>query len=101
MKALTALALAILMALSTTALAEEEKASCEQIASIAKTIMTSRQGGVSMVSVMGVARDSELLQKMTVDAYEQGRYFSKEIQERQIQNFHDKWYMWCFKIDAQ
>jgi len=56
MKTLTALTLAILMALSTTATALAKPASCEQIAELAKSIMTARQKGVSVVKMMGWAR---------------------------------------------
>ena len=98
MKTLTALTLAILMALSTTAAAEEEQASCEQIAELAKSIMTARQkGGVSMGALVGIAKGNALIEKMVVEAFESGRYSTKEIQDRQISEFRDKWFLWCFK----
>ena len=98
MKTLTALTLAILMALSTTALAEgEEQASCDQIANVAKSVMSGRQGGVSMGTLVGIAKGNALIEKMVVEAFESGRYSTKEIQDRQISEFRDKWFLWCFK----
>jgi len=99
MKALTALTLAILMALSTTALAAEgeEQASCEQIADVAKSVMSGRQGGVSMGALVGIAKGNALIEKMVVEAFESGRYSTKQVQDRQISEFRDKWFLWCFK----
>ena len=98
MKALTALTLAILIALSTTALAaEEEQASCDQIANVAKSVMSGRQAGVSMGAMVGIAKGNALIEKMVVEAFESGRYSTKEIQDRQISEFRDKWFLWCFK----
>ena len=97
MKTLTALTLAILMALSTTAAAEEEQASCEQIADLAKSIMTARQKGVSMVEMMGVGEDGSLTEVIVVDAYEEGRYRVEANQQRRIADFRDEWFMVCYK----
>jgi len=89
MKTLTALTLAILMALSTTASAEgEEQASCDQIANVAKSVMSGRQGGVSMGTLVGIAKGNAL---------KSGRYSTKQVQDRQISEFRDKWFLWCFK----
>ena len=97
MKTLTALTLAILMALSTTATALAKPASCEQIAELAKSIMTARQKGVSMVEMMGVGEDGSLTEVIVVDAYEEGRYRVEANQQRRIADFRDKWYMACYK----
>jgi len=98
MKTLTALTLAILMALSTTASAEgEEQASCDQIANVAKSVMSGRQGGVSMGTLVGIAKGNALIEKMVVEAFESGRYSTKQVQDRQISEFRDKWFLWCFK----
>ena len=97
MKTLTALTLAILMALSTTAAAEEEQANCEQIAELAKSIMTARQKGVSMVEMMGVGEDGSLTEVIVVDAYEEGRYRVEANQQRRIADFRDEWFMACYK----
>ena len=95
MKTLTALTLAILMALSTTATALAKPASCEQIAELAKSIMTARQKGVSMVEMMG--EDGSLTEVIVVDAYEEGRYRVEANQQRRIADFRDEWFMACYK----
>jgi hypothetical protein len=95
MKALTATILALLMALSAPALAKP--ASCEQIAELAKSIMTARQKGVSMVEMMGVGEDGSLTEVIVVDAYEEGRYRVEANQQRRIADFRDEWFMVCYK----
>jgi hypothetical protein len=99
MKTLTALTLAILMALSTTA-ASEEQASCEQIAGIAKSIMTAHQSGVSIVDMMAITKGNKLLQTITIEAYEGARYSTSTFKESEIAKFRDRWYMWCYKLQA-
>jgi hypothetical protein len=89
-------ATALLAALSAPVSAEKQ-ASCDQIAGIAKSIMVAHQKGVSMATMMGIAKGKDLIEKMTVDAYESNRYFTKEIQQRKIEDFRDRWYLWCFK----
>ena len=93
MKTLTATTLALLMALSAPALAKP--ASCEQIAELAKSIMTARQKGVSMVEMMG--EDGSLTEVIVVDAYEEGRYRVEANQQRRIADFRDEWFMVCYK----
>ena len=95
MKALTATILALLMALSAPALAKP--ASCEQIADLAKSIMTARQKGVSMVEMMGVGEDGSLTEVIVVDAYEEGRYRVEANQHRRVADFRDEWFMACYK----
>jgi len=92
--------LALLMALSTTAAAEmSEQARCEGYASYAETIMSARQGGVSMVVIM---RNSfGTMKKMVVEAYEVRRHLAPLWQDREIADFRDKWALWCFKIDTE
>jgi len=99
MKTLTATTLALLMALSAPALAKP--ASCDQIANVAKSVMSGRQGGVSMGTLVGIAKGNALIEKMVVEAYESGRYSTKEIQDRQISEFRDKWFLWCFKAESK
>ena len=95
MKALTATILALLMALSAPALAKP--ASCEQIAELAKSIMTARQKAVSMVEMMGVGEDGSMTEVIVVDAYEEGRYRVEANQQRRIADFRDEWFMVCYK----
>jgi hypothetical protein len=97
MKALTALTLAILMTLSTTAAADV----CKEKADIAAQLMGVRQMGVPMADVMAIFEGNALYTMMTVEAYETPRYVTKEIQERQIAKFRDKWYMLCYKVKAE
>jgi len=91
--------LALLMALSAPAQAEKEQARCEGYASYAETIMSARQGGVSMVVIM---RNSfGTMKKMVVEAYEVRRHLAPLWQDREIADFRDKWALWCFKIDTE
>ena len=87
--------LALLMALSVPA--QAEPASCQQIAELAKSIMTARQKGVSMSKVMEIAGDNKLFKEMMVDAYETGRYIVESNQRRETADFRDKWYLACYK----
>jgi len=98
MKALTALTLAILMALSTTALASVNPELCSKLSTTAGNIMLKRQEGVSMVRIMAMMGDSATLQSMVVEAYEVRRHPAPMWQEREIDDFRDKWYLACYKL---
>ena len=87
--------LALMMALSVPA--QAEPASCEQIADLAKSIMTARQKGVSMSKVMELADGSALFESMIVNAYEVHRFKAPVWQEAEVAEFRDKWYMACYK----
>jgi len=50
-----------------------------------------------MGALVGIAKGNALIEKMVVEAFESGRYSTKEIQDRQISEFRDKWFLWCFK----
>jgi hypothetical protein len=88
--------LVLLMALS--APAQAEQAYCENVADMAERIMELRQNGASAADVMAIAKGNDLLQAMTVEAYEGGRYRVEANQQREIADFRDEWYLWCFKV---
>ena len=87
--------LALLMALSTPAQADESY--CDQISGLAEAMMSSRQAGVSMAKAMKVTGDNDLFKAMMVDAYETARYSVESNQQRKIEDFRDKWYLACYK----
>ena len=94
MKALT---LALLIALSSPALATLTPELCSNLSETAGTIMQKRQEGVAMVRIMDLMGDSATLQSMVVEAYEVRRHPAPMWQKREINDFRDKWYMACYK----
>ena len=90
---IVATALATLMALSTNAASADL---CKVMADTAELMMQARQRGVPMQVIMDAA-EMKSHKRMVVEAYETPRYITKEVQLRQVQNFRDRWYMWCFK----
>ena len=73
---------------------------CKVMADTAELMMQARQQGVPMQPIMD-ATEMTSHKRMVVEAYETPRYITKEVQLRQVQNFRDKWYMWCFKDKNQ
>ena len=88
-----AIIMAILMALSATAAADQ----CKMTGDIAEMMMKARQVGVPMQEMMAVSQDNELRAAMVLDAYEVPRFTTEKFQKRQEQDFRDKWYMACYK----
>ena len=95
MKALT---LALLIALSTPTMASVTPELCSKLSTTAGNIMLKRQEGVSMVRIMAMMGDSATLQSMVVEAYEVRRHPAPMWQEREIDDFRDKWYLTCYKL---
>ena len=80
---------------STTAVAEEKQASCEDIAAVAESIMKSRQAGVPATKMIELTKDTPLFKTLTVMAYERPRYNTDEVQQRIIRDFTDDIYLEC------
>ena len=95
MKALT---LALLIALSTPTMAAFTPKLCSDLSNTAATIMEKRQGGVAMVRIMDIMGDSKIMQAVVLDAYEVRRHPAPMWQEREIDDFRDKWYRACYKL---
>jgi len=89
------LILALLIAVSTPALAEKDY--CGYISSISKTIMKARQKGLSMQQVIEIVGSDTLLKEIVVSAYNKQRYMTEKFQERESDDFRDKWYLACYK----
>jgi hypothetical protein len=103
-------AMAILAALSTTASAELTE--CKMTSRFAGQVMSGRQSGVQMATVMDIAKEeaeagnnSQMLQSqelqavqlIIVDAYESPRFSTENYKARAISEFKNKWYLRCFK----
>lgn len=75
---------------------------CLQMHNVGKTIMGSRQNGVPLPQLMGLINESEEslrdpLKEITVEAYSQPRYNSKEMQKKAISEFANDLYVQCLK----
>ena len=95
MKALT---LALLIALSTPVFAAVTPELCSKLSDTAGTIMQKRQEGVAMGRIMDLMGESATLRSMVIEAYEVRRHPAPMWQEREIDDFRDKWYLTCYKL---
>ena len=93
-----ALTLALLIALSTPALSAVTPELCSDLSDTAGTIMQKRQEGVAMVRIMDLMGDSKIMQEIVVEAYEVRRHPAPFWQDREINDFRDKWYLTCYKL---
>ena len=76
---------------------QAEQASCEQIASLAESVMKARQGGSSMASLIAVAGESGIAKLMVESAFEVSRYSTDKFKNRTISDFRDEWYLICYQ----
>ena len=89
----------MLAALSTSALASEPvpmKATCDQIADLARLAMEARQIGAPMRMMMAGGKDT-IMADMIIEAYGHPAFTIKKNQDRAIQEFEDRWYLGCVK----
>lgn len=95
MKKILLIALALLAG---TSQADDDKSDtfCTAINSLAKSIMTARQQGVSLAQAIEVAEGSAI-KAIVLDAYERPRYRTEDNQQRQVVEFQDEWYMACLR----
>lgn len=96
MKKLLAIALTFTAA---TAFATEEVSTrefCKGISTLAEVVMTYRQVGTSVVTLME-ATSLPLAKLIIKEAYKMPRYSSGEYQRRAISDFRDEFYIQCLK----
>ncbi len=88
-----------LAALSTSAFAAEPapmKATCPQIAELARLAMEARQIGAPLRTMMAGA-EGTIMADILIEAYGHPAYRTSEVQDRAIQEFEDRWYLKCIK----
>lgn len=78
-----------------------DSSSCTLIGSLSKTIMTNRQNGVMMDTVMSVLRDNDpvtaYIRKIVIEAYKENLYTSDLVRERVITEFANKNMQICYE----
>lgn len=89
--------LALLLSLSTNA----AEIDCEQLSSIASTIMESRQAGVKLSKIIKLADSNSLIKEMAVSAYRKPAYNSEEYKQQEISEFANYWYIACLDANSE
>ena len=72
---------------------------CTAYAETAERIMTSRQLGVSMISVMEIIKDDALLVEMTKHAYKEPRWSTESMKQKAIQDFVNDFTSQCLEAE--
>ena len=75
-------------------------ASCEDIANLSKTIETKRQEGVTLVQMMSVEGINQV-KFIVLEAYKEPMMMGKEGKERVIDEFQNKIYGECLKVQEK
>lgn len=78
-----------------------EKASCEQMESLARSIMDARQSGIPLKKVMDIMKLDKAARAMTIYAYETPAYQVKENQQRKTDEFANEFYLECLKSEIK
>lgn len=87
--------------------ADSNEKDCRSLMRMATNIMTMRQNGTSLeVALKAIdilAKETKTpdlvkpMRQITMDAYSQNRYQSKELQQQEINEFAAKYYLNCMK----
>lgn len=91
------LLLAVALTTALTAPVHAEKASCEDIAGLAKSVMSARQNGVSLSKLIKITGKDNLMKTMVMLAYDETRFSTKKFQDRAVSKFENKWMLACLK----
>ena len=101
LKSVTALALVGALA-SPAASAETQQKHCENVASIAHSVMALHQMGVSLSETLSAITDDSMdadsviaLNNLTLLAYDSPRYLTEAAQERSAATFRDQMHVIC------
>lgn len=68
---------------------------CEQIASLAETVMKARQAELDVVGMMKQAKGSKLFTILVKSAYKEPGYSTEEFKKNAISEFKAHWYLVC------
>ena len=91
------LAVALLTATSAQALTHKE---CTSIGGLAKSVMDSRQSGVTISELLSLEFPSEtadLVKAMAIDAYKEPHYSTEAYKNTSIVDFENEWYILCIE----
>lgn len=69
---------------------------CNSIESIARQLMQHRQSGTNLKDIMSVF-EWEAARTIVLDAYGSPRYSLKKNQDKEVDEFANKWYLSCLK----
>jgi len=92
----TALTVIAIFLATPTIAEEEEQHICETLGDVAYKVMELRQGGVPMSTVMQIS-DSELVQAIIVDAYDQPRFSTDSYKQNAMNDFRNYVEVECYK----
>jgi hypothetical protein len=71
---------------------------CNEVSSLAKSIMSARQHGVSMSKAMELSGNNKLAESFVIDAYSKSGFSTEEYQDKTIREFADEAYLSCIKM---
>ena len=93
----TILALVLISSMPVTAQVSEL---CREINEVSKTIMNKRQSGVSMIEMLDIAKDNEIVKKIIMDAYDTPMYSVESNKQREVTKFANQWLSACIKSEV-
>ena len=74
---------------------------CTTISKLAEAVMTKRQEGIAMSDLMKAANDGtaggDFVTKMITAAYQVNRYNTQQVQQREIADFRDQYFLACIQ----
>lgn len=75
---------------------------CNALATLAKSVMSSRQSGMPMTKAIGLINTenkevAEVTRKLVIAAYEEPGWNSKALQEKATTDFQNRIYLPCIK----
>ena len=93
---------AAVLVVSTAQAQAESETVCEVVHSVATAVMSNRQAGVPVTTMMGVIENAEdnqvtrTMAEMVKEAYSRSRFQSESIRQRAIEDFANDWATKCY-----
>ncbi len=92
----------LLVALLTCSSAQAEEATfCENIESLSRSIMKSRQADSPLRGMIDMASKNKLIKIMVLRAYKEHLWATKKMKEKAINEFANTWYMACLSNEEE
>ena len=96
------LALTLVVSLPTLAKESIDVGICEEVESLARSVMYARQNDMSLKRLMQIVTEAAddasslgLARKLAMNAYNQDNYATKEMKQRAVHEFANQYYLVC------
>jgi len=79
----------------------KQSSPCEKLEKYARSIIKGRMMGISAKRLIGTANNNSILKEIVIDAFNVPKFSSEPFITNQINEFSNRWYLKCVRIQSK